>query len=241
MPWAAQEDSHFGNFTPKNVEKLRWVTTLSLYCRTREVNDFIDNARTFIRFMNFSSLFSKKEKKITRWKGSSQRKGSGKDIADNRCSDRMTDRPCVFVSRPLLGSVCSCPSFSPHTYTYYTKNAIDTHRSLNRRGFYLFRFFRSLIIYSSTERRRDNEVISMSLTFNSKPSLLLLILVLFFSFSSSCLLMNTWIEMSNLRGRERILKIGEHPRLVIQEIEKEITRCSQCLIVIIWGGALVPL
>lgn len=92
----------------------------------------------------------------------------------------MTDRPCVFVSRPLLGSVCSCPSFSPHTYTYYTKNAIDTHRSLNRRGFYLFRFFRSLIIYSSTERRRDNEVISMSLTVNSKPSLLLLILVLFF-------------------------------------------------------------
>ena len=49
--------------------------------------------------------------------------------------------------------------------------------------------------------------------------------------------MNTWIEMSNLREREWALKIEEHPRLVIQEIEKEITRCSQCLIIIIWGGA----
>ena len=42
----------------------------------------------------------------------------------------------------------------------------------------LFLYFRSLIIYSSAERRRDNEVISMSLTVKSKPSLLLLILVL---------------------------------------------------------------
>ncbi len=90
-----------------------------------------------------------------------------------------TDHVCLFPDRCWARSVLA-RLFSPYLYLLHKKNAIDKHRSLNRRGFYLFRFFRSLIIYSSTERRRDNEVISMSLTFNSKPSLLLLILVLFF-------------------------------------------------------------
>jgi len=102
-----------------------------------------------------------------------------KDIADNRCSDRMTDRPCVFVPRPLLGSICSFSSFFFILIlaTQKKMRSINIGVSLNRRGFYLFHFFRSLI-YSSAETRRYNEVISMSLIVNSKPSLLLLILVL---------------------------------------------------------------
>lgn len=49
----------------------------------------------------------------------------------------------------------------------------------------LFLFFRSLIIYSSAERRRDNEVISMSLTVKSKPSSLLLLILVLRDVSSS--------------------------------------------------------
>jgi hypothetical protein len=105
-------------------------------------------------------------------------------------------------------------------YTYYTKNSIDKHRSESQQKRLLFiLLFRSLIIYSSAEKRTDNEVISMSLTVKSKPSLLLLML-------SSSLLMNTWIEMNNLPERECELKIGENARLIIQEIEKEITHRS---------------
>jgi hypothetical protein len=112
--------------------------------------------------------------------------------------------------------------------------------TLNRRGFYLFRFFRSLIIYSSAERRRDNEVISMSLTVNSKPSLLLLILVLFFF--SLLLPTDEYMNRNEQSSRKRTdSKYRRTSSTGYPGNRKGITRCSQCLIVIIWGGALVPL
>ena len=49
--------------------------------------------------------------------------------------------------------------------------------------------------------------------------------------------MNTWIEMNNLPEREWALKIGGNRRLVIQEIEKEITRRSQFILIVIICGA----
>lgn len=127
----------FCNFIPENFEELRSVSTQSLYCYTIDVNDFVDNARTFISFMNSSALFSKKEKKITRRKGSTEER-AGKDIADNRCSDRMTDRPCVFVPRPLLGSICSFSSFFFILILASQKNAIDKHRSESQQKRLLF-------------------------------------------------------------------------------------------------------
>ncbi|EFX85861.1 hypothetical protein DAPPUDRAFT_237497 [Daphnia pulex] len=47
-------------------------------------------------------LVNHKEKKITRSKGSTEER-AGKDIADNRCSDRMTDRPFSSSTAALKG------------------------------------------------------------------------------------------------------------------------------------------